>query len=81
MTPNPQANKSKECCEWHDSLPDVFDEDNHPEDNRMFGEAPECGLAGMGTPSVCCRDCPQASRYKEPYFIKEIMALPIKDRP
>lgn len=78
--------KGKTCCEWHDALPDFFGEDSVPEDNKMFGEAPECGLAGMGTPSVCCRKCPQANwfikkRGVTPYFVKEIMELPIEERP
>lgn len=47
---------SKECCKFHNKLPDEF-EPGTPADE--FGEAPECGLAGMGSPAVCCRKCPQ----------------------
>lgn len=71
----------KQCCEWHNALPDSYDEPSPPEDNKAFGESPECGLAGMGTPSVCCRECPQAKYFIEQRhmlssdidFVKEIM--------
>lgn len=54
---------SKQCCEWHDALPDEWDMKNPPEDNRVLGLSPECGLAGTGTPSVCCRNCPDAGHF------------------
>lgn len=47
---------SKICCEYHDKLPEIFEPGAEPED---FGDSSECGLAGMGRPSVCCRNCLQ----------------------
>jgi hypothetical protein len=75
---------SKRCCEWHDHLPEMYQMDTSPKD--CFDE---CGLAGMGTPSVCCRNCPQAKWFTEGRgmspdaidYVKEIMALPLGDRP
>lgn len=72
---------NNQCCEWHDRLPEMFAMETTPEE--CFDE---CGLAGMGTPSVCCKKCPQADwfikrRGVTPYFVKEIMALPIEERP
>lgn len=75
--------KSKRCCEWHNELPETFEKDS-------FGYI-ECGLAGMGRPSVCCRNCPHHKWFTEDRtqmgmkatikpehidVISEIMALP-----
>lgn len=78
MTP---TDPPKQCCEWHDHLPEIYDKTRSP-DNCFY----ECGLAGMGTPSVCCRNCPQAEWFIKrrgitPDYVKEIMALPIEERP
>ena len=72
---------SKVCCEWHEHLPEVFAEDVKAED--CYGE---CGLAGMGTPSVCCRNCEHYDWFVNrrgvmPYVVKEIMSLPVEERP
>lgn len=47
---------SKRCCEYHDRLPEVFEPGEQPD---AFAYGCECGLAGVGRPAVCCRDCPQ----------------------
>ena len=39
----------KVCCEWHDHLPEMYQMETTPDECYD-----ECGLAGMGTPSVCC---------------------------
>jgi len=75
---------SEQCCEWHDHLPEIYESDATPEDSFD-----ECGLAGMGTPSVCCRKCPQAEWFIEGRgmkpehidYVKEIMALLKEERP
>lgn len=71
----------KPCCEWHNHLPEMYQSDATPEDSFD-----ECGLAGMGTPSVCCHKCPQAEWFVQergiiPDYVKEIMALPLEERP
>ena len=72
----------KQCCEWHDHLPEMYaDPDATPENSFD-----ECGLAGIGTPSVCCKNCPQYDwfvnhRHVMPDLVKDIMALPIEERP
>lgn len=53
---------SKRCCEYHDRLPEVFEPGEEPD---AFADGSECGLAGMGTPSVCCRNCPEAKWFIE----------------
>lgn len=73
----------KPCCEYHDALPDVWQEAEAPE---PWSEGAECGLAGMGTPAVCCSNCPQAAYFVKRYgitpdFAKDIMALPPEERP
>ena len=75
---------SKQCCEWHDHLPEEFADPNATPENSFD----ECGLAGMGTPSVCCRKCPMAAWYTDGsrnanniFYTKEIMALPVDERP
>lgn len=69
------------CCEWHDCLPEAFSDDVTPDDCWD-----ECGLAGMGRPSVCCKNCPQYKYFVEqrgilPYLVVEIMAMPVENRP
>jgi hypothetical protein len=79
---------NKQCCKWHDGLPDFWQDDeteNTPESNRLYGESPECGLAGMGIPAACCPGCPSIQHLKRrgvkiDYAI-EIMALPMEKRP
>lgn len=68
------------CCEWHDALPDSFTDDVTPDECWD-----ECGLAGMGRPSVCCKRCPHYDwfvneRRVMPYLVGEIMALPLDER-
>jgi hypothetical protein len=48
---------SELCCEYHDKLPEIFEQGAEPDE---FGDWSECGLAGKGSPAVCCRKCPQA---------------------
>lgn len=75
---------SKQCCEWHDHLPEMYQSEATPEDSFD-----QCGLAGSGRPSVCCRECPRVGWFYGHYkmkpsdidFTKEIMALPLEQRP
>lgn len=75
----------KLCCEWHDHLPEYW-QDPHANPETDFGE---CGMAGMGRPVVCCAKCPHTNwfikgRGMQPAdidFAKDIMALPIEQRP
>lgn len=53
---------SKRCCEYHDRLPEVFEAGEQPD---AFADGCECGLAGMGKPAICCRNCPQAKWFTE----------------
>lgn len=72
------------CCEWHDHLPEMWQDDVTPDE--CFDE---CGLAGIGRPSVCCANCPQTEwfikgRGMKPAdidFAIDIMALPVLERP
>lgn len=75
--------KKDKCCEWHDHLPDMWSDDVKPEE--CFDE---CGMAGMGRPSVCCAECPHTEHFiknrglkpADIDFAKEIMALPVEQR-
>lgn len=53
---------SKRCCEYHDRLPEELELGQLPD---AFADGCECGLAGMGKPTVCCRDCPHTN-----WFVK-----------
>lgn len=53
---------SKICCEYHNKLPEVFEPGEQPDE---FSDGAECGLAGMGRPTVCCRKCPQTKWFVE----------------
>jgi len=76
--------KKKSCCEWHNNLPESWSGDVTPDDGYM-----ECGLAGMGTPTVCCKNCPEVDWFvnkrgipiERLHLFKNIMALPEQDRP
>lgn len=76
---------NKQCCEWHDSLPDMWEDMGVPEDNASFGESPECGLAGIGNPSACCDRCPSIQHLKNRGlsidYALEIAKLPESERP
>lgn len=49
---------SKRCCVYHDRLPEEFIPGAEPD---AFADGCECGLAGMGIPTVCCEKCPQTN--------------------
>lgn len=50
------------CCEYHDRLPEAFEPDAEPD---AFVDGHECGLAGAGKPTVCCRNCPEAIYFEK----------------
>lgn len=50
------------CCVYHDRLPEEFEPGAEPD---AFADGCECGLAGMGTPTVCCRNCPEAIYFEK----------------
>lgn len=71
----------KVCCEWHDHLPDMYQMETTSDE--CYGE---CGLAGKGTPNVCCDKCPAYDWFVKhrgvmPNLVKNIMALPLEKRP
>lgn len=81
--PPTKDSAERKCCEYHNALPGSYREATGPE---PWSDGAECGLAGMGTPSVCCQNCPQAiyfirKRGITPDYVKEIMALSPEERP